>query len=78
MWNVSYERAPMSVSIRHSAVNLRVEKTAQLPGWCCLCSSYSDCGLQQQYDPGYESAQGQLNNSTKKKLQADLEFFSSF
>lgn len=26
MWNVSYERAPMSVSIRHSAVNLRVEK----------------------------------------------------
>lgn len=26
MWNVSYERAPMSVSIHHSAVNPCVEK----------------------------------------------------
>lgn len=52
------------------------KKTAQFTVWCCLCSSNSHCSLRKQYDPGYESAQGRLNNSTKQKLQTDLEFFS--
>lgn len=70
----------MSVSIHHSAVNPSVEKkkSSQLTGWCCLCGSYSGSGLQQQWDPSYESAQALLSNSTKKMPQTDFKFLSCF
>lgn len=54
---------------------MRKKKSSQLTGWCCLCSSYSGSGLQQQCDPGYESAQALLSDSTKKMPQTNFRFF---